>query len=138
SYDAVARISSTTNPYRTLTDPTYGTVRPTYDALSRVTQVTEADGSIKHEYYGGAVVSAGGASTQLCSSSTYGLGYPVLTVDANGKKSQTWSDGMARVFESDEPDSSGNLTVATCSSFDLLNNLTQVIQGIQTRSFAYD
>ena len=80
----------------------------------------------------------GGATAQLCSSSTYGLGYPVLNVDEAGKKSQTWTDGFGRTIEADEPDTSNNLTIATCSTYDLLDNLTQVVQGSETRTYVYD
>jgi RHS repeat-associated protein len=138
AYDSLGRVASTTNPYRSTSDPTYGVVTPTYDALGRVTKVTAADGSITYEYYGGGVTSAGGASSQLCSSSTYGYGYPVLIVDASGKKRQNWADGLGRIFEVDEPDQNGNMSIATCNSFDLLNNLTQVVQGSETRTYSYD
>src|SRR2546425_1252462 len=53
-------------------------------------------------------------------------------------KRQTWRDGLGRLIEVDEPDSSGNLTVATCYAYNLLNNVTQAVLGSQTRSFTYD
>src|SRR2546425_12667002 len=79
------------------------------------------------------------SSSQLCSSTTYGLGYPVLFIDEAGKKHQTWTDGFGRLIEVDEPDpSTGTLTAATCYLYDLENNLTQVVQGSQSRTYAYD
>src|SRR2546425_7953251 len=41
------------------------------------------------------------SSSQLCSSTTYGLGYPVLFIDEAGKKRQTWTDGFGRLIEVD-------------------------------------
>jgi len=115
-----------------------------------VIQTTRQDSSLLKKYYGAQVSTGGGASSQLCSSSGFGLGYPILTIDEAGNKSQTWTDGFGRVIEADEPDSTGNLTVATCYSYDLNNNLTGVlsaggtqltctINGVQyTRCFTYD
>ena len=62
----------------------------------------------------------------------------MLNVDEAGKKSQTWTDGFGRTIEADEPDTSNNLTIATCSTYDLLDNLTQVVQGSETRTYVYD
>ena len=45
---------------------------------------------------------------QLCSSATYGYGYPVWKADENGNYSSTWTDGFGRIIEADEPDSSNN------------------------------
>jgi len=64
--------------------------------------------------------------------------YPKLTVDETGKKYQTWTDALGRTIEVDEPDSSGSLTLATCHAYDALDNLTQTIQGSQTRTYTYD
>ncbi len=69
---------------------------------------------------------------------TYGLGFPVLSVDEVGKKRQAWIDGLARTIEVDEPDSTGTLTLSTCYEYDLLNNVTEVDQGTQTRTYTYD
>lgn len=55
-----------------------------------------------------------------------------------GMKHQGWSDGLGREIEADEPDSSNNMTLGTCYVYDALGNLTQVVQGSQTRTHAYD
>jgi len=138
TYDGLGRLKSTTNPYRSTSDPTYGTETVTYDALKRVSTVTHADGSATQQYYGDSVASAGGAATQLCSTATYGVGYPSLIVAPDGKKRETWIDGIQRVIEVDEADSTGALTVATCNSYDLMGNLTQITQDAQTRSYTFD
>jgi RHS repeat-associated protein len=138
AYDIDGRVQKRSNPYRSISDPTYGWETPGYDGLARVIQSTHPDGSIAKTYYGASVGSGGGATTQLCSSSTYGLGYPVLSVDEAGKKSQFWTDGFGRIVEADEPDSAGTLTVGTCYKYDLNNDLITVVQGARTRNFFYD
>jgi hypothetical protein len=122
SYDTNGRVATVGNPYRGSQN---GVETPAYDGLDRPTQLKHADNNIAYTYYGANVGTGGGASSQLCSSS-YGLGYPVLTVDEAGNKRQTWTDGFGRVIETDEPNSSGSLTVGTCYTYDLNNNLTQV------------
>ncbi|MFY9531631.1 MAG: RHS repeat-associated core domain-containing protein [Candidatus Acidiferrales bacterium] len=139
-YDSDSRVQQVSNPYRSPSDPTYGLTMYSYDGLDRVTKVTDADGSHTQAYYGAAVTSSvGGITAQLCSSSTYGLGYPAFFIDEAGKKRETWTDGFGRLIEVDEPNSSGNLTQNTCNTYDLLNNLTQALQsGSRQRTFAYD
>jgi RHS repeat-associated protein len=139
TYDALGRVNSTTTPYRSTSDPTYGVEAPTYDALGRITKVTHADNSLSHGYFGSTAVSGnGGTSSQSCSTTTYGYGYPELSVNPNGKKIQQWIDALGRAIEVDEPDSSGNLTVATCYAYDANNNVTEIVQGSQTRTYTYD
>jgi YD repeat-containing protein len=148
AYDANGRTQSFSNPYRSTSDPTYGLETPSYDGVDRVTQIKHADSNIAKTYYGASVGNNGGASSQLCSSSTYGLGYPTLFVDEIGNKRQTWTDGLGRTIEADEPNSSGTLSVNTCYAFDLNNNATGVLSagGSQlicnsstfSRCFSYD
>jgi RHS repeat-associated protein len=138
TYDALGRVYSTTNPYRSTSDPTYGIQTTSYDSLDRVTSTTAPDGSATHSYYGSSVSSNGGNGTQLCSSSTYGLGYPSLKVDPSAKKRQRWTDAVGRIIEVDEPDSTGGLNIPTCMLYDALGNVTQIIQGTEARSFSYD
>jgi RHS repeat-associated protein len=135
SYDTTSRRSNQTNPYCTSSN---GSDTFTYDGVDRVTSTTHTDGNATHAYYGADVSSHGGASTQLCSSGTYGYGYPALFVDEAGKKRQVWQDAYKRAIELDEPDSGNSLTVGTCYKYDILNNLTSVVQGTETRSYSYD
>jgi YD repeat-containing protein len=139
SYDALGRSQSQSNPYRSTGDSTYGTQQPSFDALNRVLGVTLPDGNVRHTYYGNNVSTNGGLSAQLCSSATYGLGYPVLYLDPAGKKRQVWTDGFGRTIEVDEPDpSSGSLTLNTCYAHDAAGNLNSIVQGSQTRTFVHD
>ena len=138
TFDSSDRAQTGSNPYRSTSDPTYGIETSAYDGLNRSTQQTHADSNIAHTYYGADVSGAGGAASQLCSSSTYGLGYPTLTIDEAGKKLQKWDNAFGSTIEVDEPDSSNALTVATCYAYDALQNNTQIVQGSETRSYSYD
>jgi RHS repeat-associated protein len=141
AYDSNGRVYSVSNPHRSGSNPTDGTEFYAYDGLDRKIQVTRPDGSIVHTYYGAAVSTNGGRSSQVCSG--YGVGYPILYKDEAAKLRQTWTDGFGRLIEVDEPDPlTGSLTTgsyaSTCYSYDLNNNLTGVTQGSQTRTFSYD
>lgn len=144
SYDlSVGRAQSVTNPERSGGNPTDGSDTYTYDGLGRILTVTHnvAGGAVGvvHTYYGAKVTSTvGGITAQLCSTATYGIGYPNLVVDEAGMKRETWADGFGRTIEVDEPDNSNNLTTKTCYAYDVLNNLLTVVQGSQTRNFVYD
>lgn len=136
SYDSNDRVSQSDYPYR-------GTVNAydqyTYDPVDRVTTVTHADSTSASIAYGASVSGTGVNTSQLCSSSTYGYGYPTLATDEAGKMREIWTDGFGRTIEVDEPNSSGSLTENTCYSYDLNNNLTQVVSATsQTRSYSYD
>src|SRR5579872_3979009 len=137
-FDTSDRSQTHSNPYRSTSDPTYGVETNSFDGFDRPVQQTHADNNVIHTYYGAAVASAGGASSQLCSAGTYGLGVPTLTVDEAGKKSQRWVNGFGSTMEVDEPDSSNAMTVATCYAYDALQNNTQIVDGSQTRSYAFD
>src|SRR5207249_4791105 len=89
-------------------------------------------------FFGAAVSGTGVNSTQLCSPSTYGLGFPVLAIDEAGKKREFWTDGLGRTIEADEPDSSSALSSNTCYSYDPLGNLLQIVHGTQIRTYAHD
>ncbi len=67
-----------------------------------------------------------------------------LVTDQAGKQRRSISSGLGELVRVDEPDDSGNLgTVAsptqpTNYSYDTLNNLVQVNQSVQVRTFGYD
>ena len=137
TYDSNGRVYGVSNPHRTTSSPTDGTKYSFYDGLDRKIRLTMQDGSVAYTYYGTTVGSSGGLSSQLCSG--YGTGYPILYVDEAGAKRQTWTDGFGRNIEADEPNASGTLSVPTCYSYDMNNNLTGVLQnGSRQRTFTYD
>lgn len=82
TFDAFGRPLSTTNPYLTTNDATYGVTRSRYDALGRVVNVTEADNSVVTKTYDLAVPGVAG----LCS----------RTQDEAGKRREACSDALGR------------------------------------------
>ena len=126
TYDSNGRVATVSNPYRSMSDPTYGLETPSYDGLDRTTQVKHADSNSVNICYGAVLSTGCGSTWQACSSSTYGMGYPAATRDEAGHYRQTWTDGFGRVIETDEPDSNNQLTAHTCYTYDLNNNLLQV------------
>ncbi|HKV78500.1 MAG TPA: RHS repeat-associated core domain-containing protein [Candidatus Sulfotelmatobacter sp.] len=99
SYDSSGRVESTSHPYGPLNPTkvyeTYG-----YDMFDRTTSDTHPDGQSQQTAYGPSV---SGAPSQQGSPSVYGYGYPVLTTDEVGNKTQEWMDGFGRIIEVDEP-----------------------------------
>jgi YD repeat-containing protein len=103
TYDSAGRVESQSHPYVSLSDPSHVFETFTYDGLDRQIQVNHPDGQYSQAAYGASIASAGGLSTQLGSTSIYGFGYPVASVDEAGKQIQKWVDGFGRVIEVDEP-----------------------------------
>ena len=140
-FDALGRVQSSSHPYRSTSDGTYGIETPAYDALGRTIKLTHQDNTFSQALYGAAVSGTGVNTSQLCSSSTYGLGFPVVAIDEAGKKREFWTDGLGRTIEADEPDSTGALNSYTCYSYDPLGNLLQIVRSSspsQTRTYTYD
>jgi RHS repeat-associated protein len=128
TYDASGRVATVTNPYRSTNDLTYGLTSSSYDAIGRITQVTEADGSA--------------VKTAYCGNVT-------LVTDEAGNWRRTTTDGLGRLIEVDEPNSStasvgacpasGDPIQVTTYGYDSLNDLMSVVQnGSRSRSFSYD
>ena len=99
TFDGLGRAMTQSNPYRNVSDPTYGITAHTYDALGRVNLVVQADGSAGTTSYSG-----------NCTTVT----------DETGKLRKSCSDGLGRLVEVDEPGTgagtatpgSGQLTVS--------------------------
>lgn len=116
------------NPYRSTSDPTYGYTTYAYDALGRTKTVTKPDNSV--------------VTTQYC-------GQETLVTDEAGHWRRSKTDGLARLIEVDEPNSTtaavnvcpgaGEPIWVTTYAYDGLNDLTSVVQGSsRNRSFTYD
>jgi len=114
NYDTSGRVQSASHPYRSTSESTYGFDTPTYDGMDRVTNIAHANSTSAQSVYGSSVVSAGGVYPQFCAVSSCGWGYPTLNIDEAGKMRQSWTDGLGRVIEVDEP-GTGGATVATGS-----------------------
>jgi RHS repeat-associated protein len=111
TFDALERKSTVSNPYRSTSESTYGITTYQYDALSRITKVIPPDGSS----------SANNVSTTYsgnCSTAT----------DQAGKKRMVCSDGLGRMTQVFEPNSSGSFVNETDYQYDVLNNLLCVHQ----------
>ncbi|HKV28028.1 MAG TPA: hypothetical protein VJN90_07130, partial [Candidatus Acidoferrales bacterium] len=107
TYGANSRILSESHPYTTTSDPNYVFENYSYDGLDRRIQIVHPDNSYGKVIYGALVGQAGGLTSQQGSTSTYGVGYPLLMIDEEGKEKQEWIDGFGRIIEVDEP-SPGN------------------------------
>lgn len=118
-YDGLGRAVKATNPYRTTSDPTYGTVESKYDALGRVTEVkTMSDGAKVTTAYAGNIVTV---------------------TDQAGKQRQSVTDALGRLIDVYEaPEDTTYANYRTSYSYDALNNLQTVTQGQQTRTFTYN
>jgi RHS repeat-associated protein len=83
AYDALGRVQSVSNPYRSTTESTYGLTQHQYDALGRETTLTEPDG--------------GTVTTNYAQ-------FPSVTVtDEAGKQRRNRADAMGRLVQVDEP-----------------------------------
>ncbi len=109
-----------------------------------------ADKSGRHSevttYAGAALPAAfGGANTNSMGTVKTDVDANTTTVeDQAGKKRRSVTNALGQLVRVDEPDGSGNLgTVAspnqpTSYSYDTLDNLVTVNQGVQTRTFTYN
>jgi RHS repeat-associated protein len=117
AYDAMGRLASRTNPF-----PQGGTPAPastyTYDILGRGTVITTPDSNTV--------------------TTTYSSRVTTVTDQVN-RKTRRELDSLGRLFKVTEQDvSTGNLTQETTYTYDMADNLLQVNQGNQLRSFKYD
>ena len=116
TYDALSRLKTVTNPYRTISDLTYGTTTYSYDVLNRKTLVTEQDNSTV--------------------AGSYSLNSTTVTDEA-GKTRESIVDGLGRITEMVE--NPGGLGYVTNYTYDALDDLLTVTQGgSRTRTFTYD
>ncbi|MCU1284169.1 MAG: repeat-associated core domain protein [Acidobacteriales bacterium] len=124
TYDALGRISTVSNPYRSTSDTTYGLTTTTYDALGRVVYVIKPDGSSEYNEY------AGNWHTQY---------------DELRKPRSFKTDALNRLALVYEPDpATGAWAYGTSYAYDTLNNVTTVQQDggapstARWRYFSYD
>jgi RHS repeat-associated protein len=132
TYDGVGNKATVSNPYRTTSDSTYGITTYAYDALHRVKQVTQPDGSLSL------------LKTAYCGNST-------LVTDEAGHWRRSEVDGLGRLIEVDEPNSStaavnsngcpgaNDPIWVTTYGYNQLGDLLSVVQvGSRQRNFTYD
>ncbi len=112
-YDSMGRVWKVSNPYRNGQSPVWTTTA--YDMANRVISVTTPDNA---------------AVTTSYASNT------VTVSDQAGKQRKSVTDGAGRLIQVYEDPAA--LNYLTSYSYDILDNLTTVSQGTQTRSFVYD
>ncbi len=126
TYDALGRISTVSNPYRSTGEATYGLKSFTYDALGRPRYQYRQDGTSYQEWsYQGNVVNF---------------------YDENRNHWRRTSDAMGRLTQVLEPDSGNSPTLETDYKYDAFGNLRRVDQwggpsgnpGDRIRTFTYD
>lgn len=114
-YDSMGRAFKTSNPFRPWQSEGAVWTTTGFDALGRVTSVTTPDSAVVSTSYSGNTVTV---------------------TDQAGKKRKSVNDGLGRLTQVYE-DPTG-LNYLTSYSYDVLDNLTSVSQGVQTRTFVYD
>jgi len=128
TYDSLGRVASVSNPYYSVSDPSYGVTSYSYDPLNRLSDegttkaITRPDGNKVSMTY-----SSNSASLSFCS--TVG--------DEAGKVRTICTDALGRTTSVTEDPSPG-LNYQTTYAYDVMNNLTGVAQGSQTRTYVYD
>ena len=118
-YDGLGRVYQESNPYRPATDAVQYTTTG-YDAAGRVTQTTTADGSTTARNYSGNRVEVKVAAIN-------GAGFNTRWL---------YTDGLGRMNKVVEDP--GGLGYETDYGYTALDQLAQVTQGAETRSFVYD
>lgn len=115
--DLAGRAYQVSNPYPG-TNASYWTTTG-FDVLGRATSVTQADNSV--------------------TSNSYTTNTTTVT-DPTGKKRESAADAAGRLSTIWEPDPSNanSLTLQTSYAYNVLDELTQISQGSQTRSYLYD
>ncbi len=122
-YDVLGRAYKVSNASRPWQSETAVWTETAFDALGRATTVTTPDNAVVTTAYSGNAVTV---------------------TDQAGKKRRSVTDALGRLVRVDEPNASGDLDVGgvpvqpTSYSYDVLENLTLVTQGSQTRTFVYD
>jgi RHS repeat-associated protein len=123
TYDGENRAYTTSNPYRSTSDSTYGITTKTYDALGRVTAVSEPDGSTVHTSYSG---------------------NQTMVTDEVGNQRTSTNDGLGRLTSVVEAPNVSGYGFTTVYAYDPLNDVVSVTQNgnnsanARNRSFIYD
>lgn len=138
-YDAMGRIVKQSRPYRSGTETPQWNVT-NYDAIGRMISVQAPDGTNPQN---GSLMQVFYNETSRPDVASTNPGQTTRVVDAWGRERWGRKDAFGRVVEIIEPNPDGNGAVATGGlqttySYNVLDKLTGVTQGNQTRSFNYD
>lgn len=136
-YDTMGRVKKVTNPFRNFTNQICSTTTglewttTDYDDFGRVWKVKTPDNAEVETTH--ALATSGGA-----------IGEAETTQDQAGKLKRSITDAFDNLVRVDEPNDVGQLGAIdnphqpTIYSYDTLENLTQITQGGQARTFTYD
>jgi len=133
TYDLTGRVIAVSNPYRALTDSTYGMTCTSFDQLGRVVSVRKVVG-----------ISCASTAPSLTSSTTQYSGRITDLFDGDGHHSRQQHNALGQLIKVWEPDSSNSPSLETDYGYDALGNLAQVNQiGTSSdtprmRQFTYD
>jgi RHS repeat-associated protein len=116
SYDAMGRVTSSTNPFTAGGSPGPATTAQ-YDLANRAVITTLPDGNTSRSDYSGSAVTV---------------------TDQVSRKIKRETDGLGRLVKVTEHDATGALAQDTNYSYSLLDKLTLVNQGNQGRAYKYD
>lgn len=137
-YDQYGRVEKVSNPFRNVSNPTCSSslewTTTTYDAAGRAWKVTTPDNAVVETNY------------SLAATTGYELGTVVTVTDQASKQRRSLTNALGQLKRVDEPDVNNSNHLGpiiapyqpTNYSYDILNNLTTVVQGAQTRTFVYD
>jgi RHS repeat-associated protein len=137
TYDSLGRVYSASNPYRTMTESTYGVITSFYDALGRTCLVVPPDGTLPAGNTCPATQPTNDILTTYSANTT-------TVIDQAGKSRKSVTDGLGRLTQVFE-DPAG-LNYETDYAYDALNNLLTVNQkggdpnsaNWRTRTFTYN
>lgn len=149
TYDGVNHVASMSNPFRTTSDPTYGVITYSYDALGRKVVQFQSDGISTLQWCYDNLSYAG--QTNCRSHFGTGSGTWIDVADESKNDRQLTADALGHTVEVAEEAvaSSGTtspLAMETDYTYGVLGNLSSVTQwggpsgssGARTRSFSYD
>lgn len=140
-YDALGRVASVSNSYRSTNDPTYGITQYSYDALNRTTAITHPDNKQATMSYTGAATevvdegnNSGGSTHVTRVYQSDGLGRLTSVCEVSGATQLGTSGAPASC--SQDITATGFLTSYT---YDPLGGVASVSQGsLSNRTYSYD
>ncbi|HEX4030048.1 MAG TPA: RHS repeat domain-containing protein [Terracidiphilus sp.] len=146
TYDGMGNVLTASNPYRSVSDTTYGVISYTYDALGRKIFELAQDGTSRKQwcYDGQPSMGQTNCHPHLGSVTT---GTWVDYTDENGNSWQMTYNALGQLTEVMEPNGVNQTpSMETDYTHDALNNLTGVTQwggahasaGAVSRGFSYD
>ena len=138
-YKTQDRIVLQSNPHRSSVSSTDGWTRATGDILGRSIEAATFSGTAQPPIIGTNANWTGSVTTAYLTNTT-------TVTDQAGRQRRSITNALGQLTRVDEPDVNNSDQLGavdspyqpTNYSYDILGNLTQVVQGVQTRTFQYD